>query len=165
MNTLGSHPGAILFRLSGMIILIAVLTVIFFSYIDNTEKELERASIEQTRKIIDSALTVVFATYAVKGRLNELNDLDGSNPFVFLREYQMLPSTYQGEIDHDLSENTQPGWYYLKHRKRLGYVSRYLETNFFYSVILNYEDVNQSDRFESGIDKFQNLQFVKTGEP
>lgn len=164
MNTIGSHPGAILFRLSLMIILIAIMMTVFFSYLDATQRELERTSIIQTKKIIDSSLAVVFATYAVKGRLNELNDIDGSNPFIYLREYQVLPPAYQGEIDHDVSNDLSPGWYYLKHRKRLVYVSRYLEIDYYYAIILNYEDVNQSDRFESTIDKFQNLQFVKTGE-
>lgn len=164
MSAIGSHPGAILFRLSIMIILIAIMTTVFFSYIDATQRELERTSIIQTKKIIDSSLAVVFATYAVKGKLNELNDIDGGNPFIFLREYQILPPAYRGEIDHDVSKDLIPGWYYLRHHKRLVYVSRYLEVDYYYTIILNYEDVNQSDRFESTIDKFQNLQLVKTGE-
>ena len=43
MKTIGSHPGAILFRLSIMIILIAILMIVFFSYLDDTERELERS--------------------------------------------------------------------------------------------------------------------------
>ena len=109
MNTIGSHPRAVLFRLSIMIILIAIMMVIFFSYVDDTERELERTSVLQTKKIIDSALAVVFATYAVRNRLHELNDLDGGNPFVFLKEYQMLPPAYVGEIDHDLSTGRGTG--------------------------------------------------------
>jgi hypothetical protein len=88
MNTIGSHPGAIVFRLGIMIILIAIMMAVFFSYLDDTERELERVSVLQTKKIIDSSLVVVFATYAVNNRLGELNDLDGGNPFVFLTRHR-----------------------------------------------------------------------------
>ena len=85
MNTLGSHPGAILFRLTLMVILIAILIMVFMSYLEDTERELERVSISQTKKIIDSSLAVVYSTYAVNHRLDELNDLEGGNPFEFCR--------------------------------------------------------------------------------
>ena len=81
MNTLGSHPGAIVFRLSIMIILIAILTSVFFSYLEDTEKELERSSIMQTKRVIDSSLAVVFASYAVGGRLYELHRIEFSAVF------------------------------------------------------------------------------------
>ena len=161
MNTLGSPPGATLFRLSIMIILIAILMVAFFRYLDDAEKELERTSILQTRKIIDSALTVVFATYAVNNRLIELNDLDGGNPFVFLEEYRMLPAAYIGEIDHDMSTNLTPGWYYLSHRGMVGYKSYFTGLDGYFKIALSYQDLNQTGYFEPAEDKFQNLQFVK----
>jgi len=160
MNTLGSHPGAIVFRLGIMIILIVMLISVFFSYLEDTERELERTSILQTKKIIDSSLAVVFATYAVNNRLNELNDLDGGNPFVFLEEYQMLPPAYVGEIDTDLSTEQEPGWYYLKHRRMIVYKSYFTDADSYFSTVLNYQDTNQSGSFEAASDKFQSLQFV-----
>ena len=42
MKTLGSHPGAILFRLSVMVIIIAILMVVFFRHVDDAQVELER---------------------------------------------------------------------------------------------------------------------------
>ena len=42
MNTIGSHPGAILFRLGIMVVLIAIMMMVFLSYVDETEKELEQ---------------------------------------------------------------------------------------------------------------------------
>lgn len=80
-----------------MLIIIAILMAIFFRYTDGMQQGLERQSIMQTRRIIDSALTVVFASYAVKGRLHELSQIDGDNPFVFLEEYSLLPVTYRGK--------------------------------------------------------------------
>ena len=164
MNTLGSHPGAILFRLSLMIMLIVIMVMVFFSYVDNAEREFERKSVLQTKKIIDSALAVVFATYAVNNRLGELNDLDGGNPFVFLEEYEMLPPAYVGELDHDLSFDQEPGWYYLNHRGIVVYKSLFIESDNYFAIVLNYQDNNQSGLFEPAEDRFQNLQFVKIAE-
>lgn len=165
MSSLGSHPGAILFRLSIMIILIVIMMVVFFSYLDATEKKLEQTSVLQTRKIIDSALAVVFATYAVKGRLSELNDLDGGNPFVLLEEYGILAPGYQGAIDNDLRDDQAPGWYYLSHRGHVAYNSRFVETDSYFALVLNYADLDESGRFEPDTDNFQNLQFVKITRP
>jgi len=161
MNTLGSHPGAILFRLSVMIIIVAILVVAFFRYIDGTQKELERQSIMQTKRIIDSSLAVVFASYAVKGRLNELSQIEGSNPFVFLKEYSLLPAAYRGEIAQENLAELKPGWYYSKATGNVVYIPRFLDGVDWYSLVLNYDDVNQSGSFEAGQDLFRNLQFIK----
>ena len=161
MNTIGSHPGAILFRLGIMIVLIAIMVMVFLSYVDETEKELERRSILQTKRIIDSSLAVVFATYAVEGRLDDLNELDGGNPFVFMREYKILPAAYAGEIDSDPGPQLTPGWYYLSHRRIVIYKSYFTGFDSYFAVELNYEDNNQSGAFESRLDRFQNLTFVK----
>lgn len=161
MNTLGSHPGAILFRFSVMIIIIAILAVIFFRYTDGTQKALERQSILQTKRIIDSSLTVVFASYAVKGRLDQLNQLEGSNPFVFLEEYSLLPAAYRGEIAQENLAELKPGWYYSRSSGAVVYIPRFLDGVDWYSLVLNYDDVNQSGSFEAGQDLFRNLQFIK----
>ena len=164
MSTIGSHPGAIVFRLSIMIILIVTLVSIFFSYLEDIEREFERTSILQTKKIIDSSLVVVFATYAVNNRLNELNDLDGGNPFVHLAEYGILPTAYIGEIDHDPGKDQEPGWYYLTHRRILVYKSLFSDADHYFEIVLNYEDRNQSGSFEPASEKFNSLQFVRIAE-
>jgi hypothetical protein len=161
MNTIGSHPGAILFRLSIMIVLIAILMLVFFSYLEDTEKELEHASVLQTKRIIDSSLAVAFASYAVKGRLNDLNQLDGGNPFSVLETYDLLPPAYQGELDYDPPRDLDPGWYYLRHRKAVIYKSRFTGTDRYFKILLSYRDENQSGKFESAVDKFTSLQFVR----
>ncbi len=162
MNTLGSHPGAIVFRLSIMIILIAILTAVFFSYLEDTEKELERSSIMQTKRVIDSSLAVVFASYAVSGRLHELNDLHGANPFVFLEEFGILPPGYAGSLKTDPGSGTAPGWYYLEHRRVVVYKSRFIGSDSYYTVLLNYEDNNDSGFYEPNEDRFRNLVFVES---
>ena len=164
MNTLGSHPGAILFRLGVMIILIAIMMVIFFSYVDDTERQLERTSVLQTRKVIDSALLVVFATYAARNRLHELNDLDGGNPFVFLEEYQILPPAYVGESDRDLSADEESGWYYLTHRRQVAYHSKFNDLDRYFRIVLNYQDNDKSGSFEPANDNYESLQFVEVAQ-
>lgn len=161
MKTIGSHPGAILFRLGIMVVLIAIMVMVFLSYVEDTEKALERRSILQTKKVIDSSLAVVFATYAVAGRLDELNELDGGNPFVFLQEYNILPAAYAGEMDSDPGPGQTAGWYYLSHRRIVVYKSYFTGFDSYFAVQLNYEDSNQSGAFESRFDRFRNLKFVK----
>ena len=165
MKTLGSHPGAILFRLSLMVIIIAILITIFFRYVDHTRIELERQSIQQTKRIIDSSLAVVFASYAVRGRLDDLQQIAGGNPFEFLREYKLLPAAYRGEISAAGSAELVPGWYYARSTGEVHYVPRYLQMSERFEVVLNFDDANQSGRFEAASDHFRNLQFIKKPRP
>lgn len=159
MKTIGSHPGAILFRLGIMIILIAILMVVFFSHLEDTEKALERASVLQAKKVIDSSLAVVFATYAVEGRLQELGRLDGSNPFEFLKEFDISVPGYVGVIDHDTDSNHGPGWYYLGHRGLVLYKSRFVDNDEYFAVVLEYDDVDRSGSFDARKDRFRGLRF------
>lgn len=164
MKTIGSLPGALLFRTVVSTTLILILVAFFFSYLEGTERELERTSIAQTKKIIDSALAVVFASYAVNGRLNELNELDGGNPFVFLEEFGIAPPGYRRVLETDLSTDLDPGWYYLAHRRQVAYKSYFLDADTYFAIRLNYDDVNGSGRFERGVDRFRNLAFVRAAE-
>ena len=147
-----------------MVILIAILMVIFFDYFENSQRGIERQSMTQTRKIIDSGLAVVFASYAVNHRLEELDQLDGGNPFEFLQDFDLLPPGYRGEIEVNLSAALDPGWYYLKHRRLVGYKTFYLETDVYYAVVLDYDDGNRNGRFEPDLDRFNSLRFVEVLE-
>ena len=165
MKTLGSHPGAILFRLSIMLIIIAILVVAFFRYVDDAQVALERESILQTKRIIDSSLAVAFASFAVDGRLDELNRLDGGNPFVFLEQYQMLPAGYRGEIDYLALAELDPGWYYVRASGDVVYLPRFQADTEYFRLVLLYDDKNVSGAFEAGIDVFRQLQFIKKPRP
>lgn len=159
MNTLGSHPGAILFRFSIMVILIAIMISIFLSYVARAERGIERASVEQTRKIINSALAVTFSSHAINLRLDDLNQLDGGNPFPILQQYQMLPSSYRGAIQQDLSATLEPGWYYLALRRLVAYKPIYGDSIRYYRVVLDYDDNDHSGKFESRQDRFNRIGF------
>ncbi|MEM7563459.1 MAG: hypothetical protein AAF353_10490 [Pseudomonadota bacterium] len=164
MNRIGSHPGAITFRLSVMVIIFLILLLVFLSYLEGTQKSIEQSSIQQTRRIIDSSLAVVFASYAVKGQLNELNQVAGGNPFFYLSSYNLLPANYVGARDEDVLPETASGWYYLNHRKLVVYKAEYLDTDSYFEIVLDYQDNNQSGQFESQFDDFKSLRFSKFTE-
>lgn len=164
MNTLGSHPGAILFRFSVMVLLILILIVAFFRYFDGNRKGFEQASILRTKKIVDSSLAVVFSRAAINHRLDDLALAEGGNPFEYMAQYDIAHPAYLGELDRDPAVDDLPGWYYLSHRRMVVYKARYLKSDSYFEVVLNFEDVNNSGRFESRLDRFRGLQFVKVAE-
>lgn len=142
-----------------IIILVAILMAVFLSYTNRISIETEKASIQQTKNIINSSLAIVFATYAVKGELGRLNELNDGNPFIHLAEYNLLPATYQGEVRVENLDDLYPGWYYDKLSKKVIYKTYYDEEVYYFSQILNYEDVNKSGRYEPAIDVYQMLNF------
>ncbi len=165
MKTLGSHPGAILFRLGVMVIIIAILMVAFFRYTDEAQIALERQSVLQVKRIIDSSLAVAFANLAVEGRLGELNQLDGGNPFILLERYQMLPVSYRGEAENRPVATLEPGWYYHRASGNVVYRPRFGNETEYFRVRLQYDDLNQSGFFEADQDSFRHLQFIKKPRP
>lgn len=175
MKSIGSPPGANNFRLLLIVILVAALWMFFLDYTDGISVETENASIQQTKNIINSSLVLVFATYAVKGELDRLNELVGANPFIHLAEYNaelddanpfipfaqfnLMPVNYQGEIKVENLDEIDPGWYYNKGNKKIIYKSYYADQIYIYSIVLDYKDVNGSGRFESTVDEFRRLHF------
>ncbi len=165
MKTIGSHPGAINFRLALMVILILLFTLVFLHYAGKAEKSIERQSIIQTQRVIDSTLVVVFAIHATRGRLDELGELDGANPFEFLREYQVLPKTYHGKIASVDTSDLASGWYYLTGSGELMYLPFHLSEPSYFKVSLSYEDINQNGIYESHLDRFRALRLIEKKQP
>lgn len=159
--SLASVPGALVFRALLTAVAILILILVFFSYVDRTQRAFERNSIQQTERIIDGSLAVVFATYATSQRLNDLNELDGANPFDFL---QLPPLAYRGEVEGLSMGNSEPGWYYLRDRGLVAYKAFHLDSDIYFRVRLKYRDVNNSGRFEAASDEFQNLKFIRIVE-
>ena len=160
-NSISSVPGALSFRFIVTVILILILAAVFFQYIDNSRKKVERVSIQQTQTVINSALLVVFASLAAKGRLNELNELEGANPFVHLEKFNITPAAYQGELDGSAALDQMPGWYYIKSSGQVTYVPFYLGQHSSFKLTFRYQDKNHSGRFENGVDRFKNLTFSR----
>lgn len=160
MKSIGFPPGSNNFRLLMIVILVAALWVLFFNYTDKISRETEKAAIQQMKNNINSTLVIVFATYAVKDELDRLNELNGSNPFIIMSEYNRMPETYKGRllVNQNL-EDLAPGWYYDKLNRRTIYKAYYDEGSYFFSIVLNYRDANGSGQFESGVDEYRHLIF------
>ncbi len=161
MKTLGSHPGAINFRLSVMVILIMLFIYVFLHYADEAEEAIELQSVQQARRVIDSALFIVFATYVTEGRLDELANLEGANPFEFLKKYLVHSIPYRGETGTLDAITAESGWYYLTGSGDLIYVPFGQSASVRFRVSLNYDDINGNGRFDSATDRIKTLKLVK----
>ncbi len=161
MKTLGSHPGAINFRLSAMVILILLFFYIFLHYADKAEEAMEIQSMQQTRRVIDSAFFIVFASYATRGRLDELAELEGANPFEFLKKYLAHSIPYRGEIESYDAASMESGWYFLSASGDLIYVPFHLPEPEYFRVVLSYDDIDRNGRFDSGMDRVKALTLAK----
>ena len=75
-----------------------------------------------------------------------------------------MPLAYLGVIDSDLIAGMKPGWYYLKHLGQVVYKSYYTDNEAFYVVVLNYQDINLSGRFEPDLDTFKSLKLARVSD-
>ena len=141
------------------IILVITFILVFFNYTSRISVTLEKTSIQQTKNVINSTLMVVFASYAVKGELERLNELSGGNPFEHLENYSLLPATYRGDIGVDKLAVSVPGWYYDRANGLAIYKPLYDDKDYYFRIELDYRDVDGSGRFEPTIDQFGRLSF------
>jgi hypothetical protein len=159
MKQISVPPGALKFRLVMTVILVIILMLVFFNYTNRISVKLEKTSIQQTKNIINSTLMVVFAGYAVKGELESLNELIGSNPFRYLETYSQLPATYRGDVGIDQSEDRTPGWYYDGVNGLAIYKPFHDDRDYYFRIELDYSDVDGSGRFEPTVDQYRRLSF------
>ncbi len=159
MKQIGVPPGAFSFRLVLIVILVTIFMLVFLSYANGISIAIEKTSIQQTKNIINSTLAIVFANYTVKGEQERLNELNGSNPFEHLEKYGAVPATYRGEIDADNLKDSEPGWYYDGHNGLALYKAFYDDRVYYFTIVLDYRDIDGSGRFEPGIDEYQRLSF------
>ncbi len=159
MKQISVPPGALKFRLIMTVILVIIFMLVFFNYTNRISVALEKTSIQQTKNIINSTLMVVFASYAVKGELESLNELIGSNPFRYLETYSLLPATYRGDIGVDKSRGSSPGWYYDGANGVAIYKPLYDDKDYYFRIELDYRDVDGSGRFEPAVDQYRRLSF------
>ncbi len=159
MKQISVPPGALKFRLVMTIILVIILILVFFNYTSRISVAIEETSIQQTKNIINSTLTVVFASYAVKGELERLNELNGGNPFEYLEYYSLLPPTYRGDVGVDQSGGSTPGWYFDGVNGLAIYKPLYDDKDYYFRIELDYRDVDGSGRFEPEFDEYRRLSF------
>jgi hypothetical protein len=157
MKQISTPPGALKFRLVAIVILVIIFMLVFLNYTNGISASFEKTSVQQTKNIINSTLAVVFATYTVKGELDRLNEVDGGNPFEYLEEYGQLPASYQGEIDIDDLKDSSPGWYYNRANGQVLYKPLYDDQVYYFTIVLDYLDVDNSGGFEANTDEYRRL--------
>ncbi len=160
MSTLGSHPGAIAFRLSVMVVLVMAFLGVFLHMADEAERTIEQQSIRQTQRLVDSALVIAFATYATEGRLGELAALDGADPFVALADFFEHNINYRGKLLGNAA-TVEPGWYYRESSGDLLYMPLHLEQPAYFRLTLFYDDVDGDGRFNFSADRFRALKLMQ----
>ena len=142
------------------------MTRIFLNYAEETQRVYEQNSIQQTRRIVDSTLAVVLASYAVKREMAALADIDGSDPFRLIREFDLVvPPSYQGAVEQRSLAALEPGWFYLAPLGLTCYKARFATGDRCFRLTLEYDDVDGSGRFDSGVDAYRNLRFVELPVP
>jgi len=157
MKSIGFPPGANKFRFLVIVIIVGMLWVLFFDYADRIAIETEKASVQQTKNIINSALVVIFSEYAVKGELDRLNELNGANPFTYLALYNLVPGTYQGELRGGDTSEIAAGWYYDGSSGKVIYKPFHGDGIRHFALTLEYRDLNGSGIYEPGADEYQRL--------
>ncbi len=159
MKQISVPPGALKFRLVMTIILVIIFILVFFNYTNRISIAMEKTSIQQTKNVINSTLMVVFSSYAVKGELERLNELNGGDPFEYLENYSLLPATYRGDIGVDKLAVSVPGWYYDRANGLAIYKPLYDDKDYYFRIELDYRDVDGSGRFEPEFDEYRRLSF------
>ena len=144
------------FKLIVGLALLMVLTITLMNYLERAHAVLEEQSVQQQKRVIDSVLVVMFATYAVDGRLQQLAELDGGNPFEWLKKYDLSATQYRG-VFNAAQPGDSNGWFYDSDAGQIFYRSLYLEYQPRYEVKVGYQDVNQNGRLDPGIDNLNTL--------
>jgi len=111
MKTIGSHPGAGVFRFTLVVVLVLVLMIAFFYYTAAVQRRVEEVARDQMLANMKQALSMMLYDYAIKGQLKDLQQFDQENPFVPLAIYRELPSNYHGTINGETGLK-EYGWYF-----------------------------------------------------
>lgn len=143
------------FRLIAGSGLLLILVIVLMDYLEEAHRVLEIQSVEQQKRVINSALVVVFSTYAVERRLHELQQLDGANPFIFLRQFSITLNNYRGEARPGPELAT--GWYYDESTGEIFFQPVYLQQAPRLKVIFDYVDLDANGKFEKGVDRVRSL--------
>ena len=150
MKTVGSHPGAGVFRFTLVVGLVLVLMVAFFYYTTAVQRRVEEVARDQMVVSIKQALSTMLYDYAIKGQLKDLQLFDHENPFVPLAIYRELPKNYHGTI-RARSEIKQSGWYFDLTKRVAVYQfsdeERLLES---FKLTFQYQDSDRNGIFSEG---------------
>jgi len=148
-------------------ILIAILVVVALNRMWAWRSEIEQTLIKTVQGNIRSALGIETAQLALYGKLEQLPQLAGKNPFLLLAQ---IPNNYLGELSDTDPKTQQAGiWYYNTQLKALIYTIEH-HYNFRSNlsgqprirmmIKLIYTDTNNNQRYDAKVDGIAGLNLI-----
>jgi prepilin-type N-terminal cleavage/methylation domain-containing protein len=151
-----------------LVIVVVIISLLIVFAVDRLlvlRVDAERVAVEQLAGTIRSAMGIqVAATVATEGGLQNIGNLNKSNPMALLAE---TPGTYLGELDKADPAAIEAGyWYFDKQQGMLVYRvinSGYLQTELEgparirFQLQLVYTDKNRNRRYDAGRDSIHGL--------
>jgi type II secretory pathway pseudopilin PulG len=158
--------GFSLFELVVVVIIISIFFVAIASRLWGLQVDAERAAMEQTVGVLDSAIGIKVATHIAQGDIAGLRTLDRSNP---MNQLAKLPKNYLGEVNEASAHIEDGNWYFDTRSHYLVYLVR--NKSYFISKLeapararfvlqLVYEGRNENQAFDPGINGIAGLQLV-----
>ncbi len=111
MKTIGTPPGAVVFRSTVAIVIILICISSFLVFTSKLSQQAEVVAKDWVIVEVKQALAMMLYDYAIKGQLNDLQNFDRENPFVPLAIYRELPKNYRGTINSE-NQIKEYGWYF-----------------------------------------------------
>jgi len=116
----GRPAGFTLFELIVVVCIVSVMAFILLDRLQVYKEGAEKAAMQQTAAAIKSALQMRVASYMIRGRDSEIENLRTENPVNWLQEH---PDNYAGEFYADAYARVRPGsWYFDLARREFIYV-------------------------------------------
>ena len=159
--------GFSLFELAIVVAIISILAILAIDKIWALRMDAERAAVAQVVGSLRSALGLEVASRAVRNSLHSVPELEGTNPMKLMAQG---PPGYLGDleqVDAALLDGGQ--WYFDAANGALVYLVRFrgsFETTLQapqrlrFRIVLRYEDVDESGRFEPARDRVHGLDLV-----
>src|SRR6266849_834579 len=122
--------GFSLLELVVVVIIISIFFVAIASRLWALQVDAERAAMEQTIGILDSAIGIKVATNIATSDIAGLRTLDRSNP---MNQLAKLPKNYVGEVDEASADIEDGNWYFDTRSRYLIYLVR--NKNYFISKL------------------------------
>ncbi len=166
-NIRHGQRGFSLLELTVVICLIAILVALAADRLGRLRVEAERVAMLQVVGSIQSAMGIELARRVVRGGLQFVAELDGSNPMDLLSKQ---PENYLGELRNVGLETLPPAsWYYDAEQRVLIYIVK--NTDYFATPLqgvprarfrfqLDYQDRDGNGAFESGTDDLGGFRLV-----
>ena len=145
-KTIGSQPGAKVFRSNSVVILVSVCVVMFLVFVDGLEKDVEVAAVKKTISEINASLAITLYQYVIKGQLDDLPKFDKQNPFIFLSINGTLPDNYRGTVRGEAAELINRSWYFNLDTNEVMYYS--LDNPRVFELRFTYTDKNNDGVYE-----------------